>query len=65
MHLGVGKTGNLAFSLLDDNQVEDGKVVVDNASTDGLTLALSSSAWAVAALALRKKELDTTSASHT
>ena len=55
MHLGVGKTGNLAFSLLDDNQVEDGKVMVDNASTDGLTLALSSTAWAVAALALRKK----------
>ena len=45
---GVGKTWDIVVALLDNGDGEDSKVHADDASTDGLSLALTSAAWAVA-----------------
>ena len=37
----VGESGDLTLTLLDNSQVEDGKITVNNTSADRLTLALS------------------------
>jgi hypothetical protein len=55
----VGKTGDVGLSLLDDNKGKSADVGSDNASTDGLALALSILAGAVARVALGEEELDT------
>lgn len=46
---GVGQTGQLLLTLLDDAEGQDGKVEVGDSTTDGLALALTSAAGAVAA----------------
>ena len=56
----VGETLDLALTLLDDHEVEDGEVVVDDATSDRLSLSLTSSAWVVAGLALGEEELNST-----
>jgi hypothetical protein len=38
---GVGQTGKLGITLLDDNEVDDGQVSTSNATTDGLSAALT------------------------
>jgi hypothetical protein len=50
---------NLGVTLLGDAECENGKIHGDNASTDGFTLALSSSTWSVARVSLSEKETDT------
>ena len=44
---GVGEAGDLLLTLLDDVEGNNGKIWSDNASTDGLSLSLSSSSWLV------------------
>lgn len=46
---GVGQTGQLLLTLLDNAEGQDGKVEVGDGTTDGLALALTSAAGAVAA----------------
>jgi len=50
---------DFGLSLLDDAECEDGKIHGDDASTDGFTLALSSSAGSVAGVSLGKEKADT------
>ena len=56
----VGEAGNLALALLDDGHRQNGKVAVDDAAADGLSLALTGAALAVARVALAEQESDTT-----
>jgi hypothetical protein len=44
----VGQAGDIVITLLDDNDREDGDVGADDASTDGLALALTRAASTVA-----------------
>ena len=53
---GVGQTGQLALTLLDDAEGQDGKVEVGDGTTDRLALALTSAAGAVAAVAVAKEK---------
>ena len=55
----VGKAGDVGITLLHDGEGEDGKVLLDDAATDGLPLALTGAARAVAGVALSKEETDT------
>lgn len=55
----VGDTWDVALSLLDNAQSENGQIHGDDASTDGFTLALTSAAWAVARVTLGKEKSDT------
>lgn len=55
----VGQARNIVVSLLDDDQGQNGKIWPNNASTDGLSLALTSAAWSVARVAVGKEETDT------
>ena len=56
---GVGKTGNVVVSLLDDDDREDGNVGVDDASTDRLALALAVSTGSVTRVTVGQQESDT------
>lgn len=56
---GVGQTGKLVLTLLDDAEGQDGKVEVGDGTTDRLALALTSAAGAVAAVAFAKEETGT------
>lgn len=55
----VGQAGNVLLALLDDSQSKDGQVHADNATTDGLALALAGAAGAVAGVAIGEQEADT------
>ena len=55
----VGQAGNVLVTLLDDAESKDREVHADNASTDGLPLALTSAAGAVAGVAIGEEEADT------
>ena len=55
----VGKAGNVGITLLDDAEGKDGKVLADDAATDGLALALTSAAGAVARVAVGEEKTDT------
>ena len=55
----VGKTGDVVLALLDDHQGEDSDVRADDATTDGLALALARAAGSVAGVAVREEETDT------
>jgi len=55
----VGDAGDVALALLDDDDGEDGEVHADNATTNRLSLAFSSSARAVAGVAFRQEETNT------
>jgi hypothetical protein len=56
---GVGEAGDVSLALLDDDEVEGTDVGTDDATTDGLALALSVLAGAVARVTLGEEELDT------
>lgn len=56
---GVGETGELTLTLLDDAQGENGKVQTGDGTADGLALALTSAAGAVAAVAVGEEETGT------
>jgi hypothetical protein len=56
---GVSKTGKVLLTLLDDGDGEDRHVGGDDASTDGLALALTGAAGAVARVTLGQQEADT------
>lgn len=55
----VGDTWDVGISLLDDGESEDGEIHGDDASADGLALALTGSARTVARVALRKQKANT------
>jgi len=61
----TSESGELALALADDHQVEDLDIRGHNAAADGLTLALTLPALAVARGALLKKKADTLSGHHT
>ena len=48
----VGQAGDVVFALLDDNDGQDSNIRADNASADGLALALASATGAVAGVAV-------------
>lgn len=56
---GVGQAGEFTLTLLDDGESEDGKVQTGDGTTDGLALALTGAAGAVAAVALSEEETGT------
>ena len=53
---GIRHAGDIGIALLDNGQGQHGQVHADNATSDTLPLALSSSSWAVAAVALGEEE---------
>jgi hypothetical protein len=55
----VGQTGDLVFALLDDAEGEDSQVLAGDGTADGLALALTGAAGAVAAVTVGEEELDT------
>jgi hypothetical protein len=55
----VGETFDLVVSLLDDDKVENRKISADDATSDGLSLALTSLALTVARVTLLEKKTDT------
>lgn len=56
---GVGQAGELALALLDDGQSQDGKVLTGDTTADGLALALTGAAGAVAAVAVGEEQTGT------
>ena len=56
---GVGQSGDLVLALLDDNDGKDSNVGTDDAAANGLALALTGAAGAVARVAVREEEADT------
>jgi hypothetical protein len=56
---GVGQTSNVGLTLLNNNKGDDSKIVTNNATTDRLSLSLTSATGTVARVTLGKKELDT------
>lgn len=56
---GVGQARNVIVALLDDGEGKDSQVHADDATTDGLPLALASAAGAVAGVALAEEQADT------
>ena len=55
----VGKTWDVTLTLLDNGESENGQIHTDDATTDRLSLALTSAAWAVAGVACAEEESDT------
>lgn len=55
----VGEAGDLIITLLDNAEGKDGEIHADDASTDGLSLALTGSARAVAGVSLGEEKTDT------
>lgn len=58
-HVTVGKAGNVLLALLDNHEREGSNVGADDAAADRLALPLSSTAGAVARVALGQQQLDT------
>lgn len=56
---GVGQAGELALALLDDGESEDSKVLAGDGTADGLALALTGAAGAVAAVAVGEEQTGT------
>lgn len=55
----VGQAGDVGLALLDDGEGQDGQVHAGDAAADGLALALTSAAGAVAGVAVGEEEADT------
>lgn len=55
----VGQASDVVVTLLDDNEGENREVHTDDAATDGLALALTGAAGAVAAVSLGEEKLNT------
>jgi hypothetical protein len=56
---GVGDSGNVAVALLDNAESKNSEVHADDAATNGLALALTTSAWAIAGVSLREQQANT------
>jgi len=56
---GVSEAGNVGTTTLDNDKVQHGEILVDDAPTDGLALALTSATLAVALGALLEEQTDT------
>lgn len=56
---GVGETGNVLLTLLQDDQSQHGHVGVHDASTHRLALTLASAAWTVAGVSLLQEQTHT------
>ena len=61
----VCQTGNVGIALLDDGQGENSEVHGDDATADGLTLALTGAAGTVARMAVSEEETDTSRVHNT
>jgi hypothetical protein len=55
----IGQSGNVLLTLLDNDKGDDGQIRGDNATTDGLSLALASAAGTVGGVTLAQKKADT------
>lgn len=55
---GVSQTLDVTVTLLDNRQSKDSQVLADNATSDGLSLTLTSSSWSVTRVALGQQQLD-------
>ena len=55
----VGQSRDLAFTLLDDDEGEDGNVGTDDAPTNGFALAFTGATNAVARVSIGEEETDT------
>lgn len=55
----VGEAGNVVVALLDDGEGKDREVLADDAATDGLALALTGAAGAVARVAVGEEQAGT------
>jgi len=58
-HSLVSDSGNILLALLDDDERQDRKVGIDDASTNGFALALTSTTRTVASVSFGEKETDT------
>jgi hypothetical protein len=56
---GVGQAGDILLALLDDGESENREIGADDTATDGLALALTSAARAVARVSIGEEEADT------
>lgn len=56
---GVGQSGNILLALLDNDQSKSGQVLVNDATANRLTLALTGTTWAIARVALLQQQTDT------
>lgn len=56
---GIGKTRELALTLLDDSKGHDSEILTGDGTTDRLALALTSAAGAVAAVSSSEEETGT------
>jgi hypothetical protein len=61
----VGESLNVVFTLFDNNKRQNSKVGTDNASSDRLSLPLTSSAGSVARVALGKEKSNSGGVEHT
>jgi len=57
-HDNIGQAWDILFTLFDDGEGKDSKVLSDNTATNRLSLALSSSSWPVAGVAIGEEEFD-------
>jgi len=55
----IGQPGNIIITLLDDNHRQNGNVGTDNASADGLALALAGPSDTITGMAVGKEKADT------
>lgn len=56
---GVGEAGDLSLALLDDGESEDRQIGANDGTTNGLALALTGSAGAVAGVSVVEEKADT------
>jgi hypothetical protein len=54
----IGETRDISLALLDDGKSKDGKILPDNAATDGFALAFTGPSGSVAGVAIGEEELD-------
>lgn len=55
----VSQTGELSFTLLDNDAAQDSQIAADNAATDGLALTFTSATGTIAALTLGEQQTNT------
>lgn len=61
----IGQTLNVLLTLLDNGQGKDRQVLVDDTTSDGLSLSLTSSSWSVTRVALRQQQSNSGWVQHT
>lgn len=61
----IGQTLNVVVTLLDNSQSKNRQVLVDDTTSDGLSLSLTRSSWSVTGVALRQQQSDSGWVQHT